>query len=331
MQQKFTLLFFALILSIAGATAQTVATFDTLKLSKADTFYLNYSAYGQDVGFDDGLAHFPCIYDTFPGGFEYWNYGFAYSNMTDTITSGFMNQYSAATGKGFNNSNQYLIAYGQMNKVILKGKAVGNTVNGFYITNTTYAYKSMRDGDMFAKKFGGVSGNDTDWFKVIIKGYKGGLLAPDSVVSYLADFRFADNTKDTILKGWQWVNLLPLGKVDSLQFELNSSDTGAFGMNTPAYFAMDNFSTYETNSVDDVRAVMAAKVYPNPAVSNIFIDAVDSKLKQVLVMDATGRTVATQAVTGKLTSIDVAGWTPGVYMLHLVGEGQTATMRFVKQ
>jgi hypothetical protein len=38
---------------------------------------------------------------------------------------------------------------------------------GVYVTNTTYAYNSMRDGDMFAKKFGGPTGNDPDWYKLL--------------------------------------------------------------------------------------------------------------------------------------------------------------------
>src|SRR4051794_38740291 len=91
-----TLLFLALLLS-STVMAQTVATFDTLPLPTSNSFYVNYSAPKADVGFNDGLAHFPCIYDTSYGGI--WSRGFAYSNMTDSITSGYMNQYSAKTAK----------------------------------------------------------------------------------------------------------------------------------------------------------------------------------------------------------------------------------------
>ncbi|RYD58948.1 MAG: DUF4465 domain-containing protein [Sphingobacteriales bacterium] len=337
MQQKFTLLFFALLLSIAGINAQTVAKFDTLMLPKADTFYANETAPGKDVGFDDGLAHFPCVYDT-GWGMSFWSNGFSYSNMRDTTTRGYMNDHSAITVKGYDTSSQYAIAYGITNKIHLKGKAKGQPVNGFFITNTTYAYHSMKEGDFVAKKFGDTSanfpeptGNYPDWFKVTIKGYRSGSLTTDSVDVYLADFRFTDNSKDTILNGWKWVNLLSLGKVDSLQFVLSSSDTGMFGMNTPSYFAMDNFETFETSNVRDVNGVLAAKVYPNPATTNLFIEAVDNNLKQVSVIDATGRVIATQPITEKITNINVATWAPGVYMLQLTGEGQPVSTRFVKQ
>ena len=42
------------------------------------------------------------------GGF--WD-GWAYSNMTDTTTKGYQNQYSAITGRGVNGSSNYGVAY----------------------------------------------------------------------------------------------------------------------------------------------------------------------------------------------------------------------------
>ena len=43
-------------------------------------------------------------------------------------------------------------------------------LNGFYVTNATYTYLSMKDGDGFTKKFGGAHGMDADYFKLIIYG-----------------------------------------------------------------------------------------------------------------------------------------------------------------
>jgi hypothetical protein len=327
--RKFTQLCMALMLGTMAAKAQTVATFDTLTLPKADTFYVNYDNYGNDVGFDDGLAHFPCVYDS-SFGFKFWSSGFAYSNMTDSLTPGYGNQYSAITGKGYNNSTQYVVSWSDGNKIFLKGKANGQPVNGFYITNNSYAYYSMKDGDAFAKKFGGVSGNDSDWYKVIIYGYHNGNKTTDSVEAYLADFRSQDNTKDTILKGWMWVNLLPLGDVDSLEFNLNSSDVGQFGMNTPAYFCMDNFSTYETESVNETPMAFAAKVYPNPAVSQLHVEMNDRSIRELYISDMTGKVVSHLAVKDAVTLVPLQALAPGTYILSLVGE-KTASVRFVKQ
>jgi hypothetical protein len=99
----------------------------------------------------------------------------------------------------------------------------------------------MRDGDQFAKKFGGDSGNDEDFFKLEIQGFRG-TVATGSVDFFLADYRFANNSQDYLVDQWARVNLSSLGAVDSLKFALSSSDLGQFGMNTPAYFAMDRIA-----------------------------------------------------------------------------------------
>jgi len=117
------------------------------------------------------------------------------------------------------------------------------TVTGAYFTNTTYAALSMRDGDGFAKKFGGATGNDADWFKLTIKGIDANAqYTTNSVDFYLADYRFADNAQDYIIDEWTWVSLAMLGPVVGLEFDLSSSDVGQWGMNTPAYFAMDDMN-----------------------------------------------------------------------------------------
>ncbi len=221
---------------IAFVFAQTVADFENLSLP-ADTFWNGSDGTG---GFSSGNAFFPNNYDTT---FVAWT-GFTYSTMTDTLTPGIMNQYSAIAGGGANGSATYAVAdeYGNA-KVILSGNAVGKTIKGTYVTNNTYSYLSMRNGDSFSKKFGGTTGADEDWLKLTVKGWLGGNLKSNEVEFYLADYRFADSTQDYLVKNWAWLNLQPLGDVDSIQFFLSSSDTGQFGMNTPAYFCLDNFTT----------------------------------------------------------------------------------------
>jgi hypothetical protein len=44
------------------------------------------------------------------------------------------------------------------------------------------------------------------------------------------------------LDGWTWIDLISPGDVIGLEFSLSSSDAGTYGMNTPAYFAMDNLN-----------------------------------------------------------------------------------------
>ena len=234
--KKLNSLFLVILIALAGQ-AQTVSTFEALPLT-TDTFWNGSNLEG---GFADGKALF---LNNYSSTFLSWS-GFAYSNTTDTVTAGYGNQYSSVTGSGNNGSAKYAVAngFGEI-KIALTGAAAGKLVRGFYITNATFAYLSMRDGDAFAKKFGGVNGNDSDWFRLLATGWQNGAVKATTAEFYLADFRAADNSKDYIVKDWAWFDLQVLGNVDSISFLMESTDTaGGFGMNNPAYFVMDDFTT----------------------------------------------------------------------------------------
>jgi hypothetical protein len=336
--RKIALLFAVAVLCTAAARAQTVATFETLSLAHADTFYTNYTASGTDVGFNNGLARFKCVYDTSWGGF--WEQGFAYSNMTDSVTSGFTNQYAAKTGIGHAGSDKYAVAYcynpttfQNNTKIMLTGAAMGHPVKGFFVTNNTYAYNSMRDGDMFARKF-----HNGDWFKLMVRGYYNGILKPDSLGFYLANFLQPDSNDNYIVNTWEWLNLEPLGKVDSLLFTLSSTDNSSFGMNTPAYFCVDDFTTYETFDTttppptalqEQTGAVL--KMYPNPAKNVLYVDVADNSAERIVISNIAGsvlKSINTPAIHNEINTADLA---PGIYQVQVLAHGKMAIMRFVKE
>ena len=322
-----------------GATAQTISTFDTLTLPGLDTAYVNYSQPGQDVGFADGLAFFPTVYDTSSFG-SYWAGGFAYSNERDTATANFTNEYAAKTGSGYGGSQNYAVyfePFGGVRKLRLTGAAQGQAVRGFYITNTTYAYGVMKNGDPFAgPRFGDSSATDTtharpDFFKVVARGYRNGAMTQDSAVFYLADFRASSPANDYIVKDWQWFSLLPLGPVDSLDFDVVSSRIGAFGDNVPAYFAMDNFTTDESGTnVPHVASASKLKVYPNPASAFLMLESA-AAMQEISVLDAAGRIALKQQIGATQATLNIAALPAGVYHLQVRGEAGIATHRFVKR
>ncbi len=214
--------------------AQT-STFESLLSTPNTNFESSVSTW-----INDGQAAFPYVITSSIYG-DYFSNGFVPSNRTDTQTGTFLNAYSAITGKGVGNSTTYMVGY-DTSTIILTGSARHKQVSGFYITNTTYTYKVIENGNMFSKAFGGISGNDPDYFTVHITGFNNNQPAPDTVEFYLADFRFTDNSKDYIVDHWTWVDLRPLGNVDSLKVFFSSTDVGMFGINTPVYFAMDHFN-----------------------------------------------------------------------------------------
>ncbi|WP_144059577.1 DUF4465 domain-containing protein [Rhodopirellula sallentina] len=170
-------------------------------------------------------------------GFDFWS-GFSISRANDTATPGFGNQYSAITGSGANGSSTYAVAYAGSPALISRDG--DQPFESIEITNTTYAALSMRDGDAFAKKFGGETGDDADFLLLTIDGLDSDGNSIGQVEFYLADYRFDDNSLDYIVDEWMTVDVSPIGDAEVLSMSLSSSDNGSFGMNTPAYFAVDN-------------------------------------------------------------------------------------------
>ena len=183
--------------------------------------------------------------NNFNSSYGSWD-GFAYSQKNDIIASDYTNQYSVFDSS--NGNNKFAVYYPPFGADEF-AKFINDSVylvKSLKVCNSTYTALTIKKGDpSFAKKFGGLTGNDPDWFKMTIIGYNA---AGDSVKSldfFLADYRFPDNSKDYIVDKWTLVDLTALGKVNKLTFRFSSSDNGDYGMNTPAYVCLDDLQ-YET-------------------------------------------------------------------------------------
>jgi hypothetical protein len=222
----------------SAANAGNVSTFEDLGLPVGS---FNNTA-GPSGHFVSGGSAFSNSYSPDFGGI--WH-GWAISSMTDTTTPGFTNQYSAITGSGANGSQTYAVAFpfdelGAVSPTHPDAShvnlAAGTSPASVKVTNTTFAYLSMLNGDSFAKKFG-----PGDFFQLTISGYDslGGTGTKVGEVDfYLANFL---GSNSYIVNTWQTVDLTSLKGAKSLRFGLESSDNDPnFGMNTPAYFAADD-------------------------------------------------------------------------------------------
>ena len=214
-----------------------VATFEDIELAADSHMSVTTEEDDDRTEFVSGDFEFAtgCMSD-----WDYW-YWFGYANHTDNSFASLDDQWKNIVGGGYNGSANYGVAFaaefnGPCYVSLLTEPAV---VPGFYITNSSYAYNSLTGGDSFAKKF-----DKGDWFKLTITGYD----ADDEVTGtkdyYLADLR--DEATAYIINDWRYVDLSCLGTVAKLGFELTSSDVGAYGMNTPAYFCFDNFGAEGT-------------------------------------------------------------------------------------
>ncbi len=224
--------------SLASCEKEDPVVFEVLnlenKLTEVETEWI-----GDDTGVDNDGTFFNQFTDS--GNFyRFDNYytpswgswgGFMYTNKTDVTTPDYTNN-SAITGKGVN-GKVYLTAFiSDFNApVVTFVDEKAHEVDGLYITNSTYAYHSIKNGDDFTKKF-----EADDWFKLEIYGKDANGVETSKVEVYLADFR---DGKSEILNSWKWVSLKELGELKSIHFELSSTDNGDWGMNTPAYICVD--------------------------------------------------------------------------------------------
>ncbi|MGD8386833.1 MAG: DUF4465 domain-containing protein [Desulfobacteraceae bacterium] len=231
----FVLLAIVFFMGVASANA-AVADFDDLTL--ASESYWNGS--DESGGFISGDAWFSNYYNT---SWYSWD-GWAYSNMTDTTTAGYTNQYSAITGGGAGGSDNYGVAYdmgswgGASPPTISFGASTGEdydtTITGAYFTNTTYAYYSMLNGDSYVTAF-----DEGDWQMMTITGIdSNGDYTSNALDFYLADYTSSDSSDWFILDTWAWVDLTSLG--DIIGFEISFS--GSQVDSVPTYVAMDSLN-----------------------------------------------------------------------------------------
>ncbi len=183
-------------------------------------------------------AHFTNINNECCGGATFWN-GFAYSRTSDVTTAGFGNEFSAFAGGGAGGSATYGLAFAGADAPRIDFDTPTILASAMF-TNTTYTALSMRDGDSFAKQFGGTDGTDPDFLRLTITGRDSSNSVTGVVEFLLADYSADDSAQDYIIDDWTKVLLGSLGAVSALEFSLTSSDVGPFGANTPLYFAVDN-------------------------------------------------------------------------------------------
>ncbi len=319
---------FILFKSILFATlihGQNISTFENFDLSEGE--YLHNA--GETGGFESGLLYFPNDYNA---AWDSWT-GWAISATTDTITPGFLNQFSAISGSGADNSITYGVSYVLGESILKFSEGIsGQRIEGLQVTNSTFAYRSMLEGDTYAKRFGGETGNDPDFFLLTVKKFNNGELSTDSVDFYLADYRFEDNSLDYIMKEWTYLDLSSLGELDSLSFTLSSSDVGSLGMNTPAYFCVDNIIVYDLSGLSEEQySQFTFDLFPNPASDHLTVDWKESEEADLIILDLNGKPILQKNLAFGKNQINTHSFSSGIYFLKIENENGWHSSRFIKQ
>ena len=113
----------------------------------------------------------------------------------------------------------------------------GAKVNSMWVNNTAYTAGVAINGNELAKSLVESKG----YYKVTVKGYvdvQGNAVAEDEM--YLVDYR---NDSEVLISEWtkfELKNISKFNNITALKFFVEGSDTGDWGLNTPAYLAIDD-------------------------------------------------------------------------------------------
>ena len=320
-------IYFSVLTLMASLTIQAQQTIGFEGVQLASESYFNGS-FGTG-GFIEDVALFENYYDQ---DYFYWS-GFSVSNITDITTAGYSNQYAAFTGIGGDNSTNYAV-YASTGKVIFTENK-GVHLSSIQVSNTTYAALSMRDGDAYAKQFGSANDansvpdgtNGEDFFKLWIVALDADNARIDSVEVFLADYRFADNNEDYILDSWLTVDLSTItAPVYGLDFKLESSDNGDWGMNTPAYFALDNLTFNKNVGLNNADLEAKVSIYPNPFQGQLTIKGESGKIE---LFDASGNLIQSNDYVN-YSVLNVEQLAQGSYILKISNEQGVLTKKLIK-
>ncbi len=190
----------------------------------------------------------------------------------------------------FNDGNQYMVM-------------------GVYVTNHTWPYYSYTNGDDFARAFD----QEGDFLKIIAHG-----IDADGNETATSEFILAsyNNGELQAVDQWTWWDLSALGVVDQINFTMDSSDKGDWGINTAKYFCMDKLQVINP---DDLRTIEGVVVDPdnNPLAGvNVTATLVADEPAGLFRNSAAGLT----AVTGE----------DGAYSINVPADG-TYSMTFEKE
>lgn len=235
------------------------------------------SGYMAQIGETDTYVQFPVNYlwqewvPDNPWMYEFYNGGFVVSRFTNMTGADYTNQCSVYNQSGGHNDANFIVAngfsvekesavsYEKCAKIYLTDKTGYQVVasdpnqpvsgvahygrfNSVWVCNTTYSYLAMKDGNGMAHALKDNNG----WFKVVFVAIdKNGKPTGKTVDYYLANFDASKVNESGLDKeirtGWNKVDLSGLGdNVCTVAIDFKGSDVGDWGLNTPAYVALDD-------------------------------------------------------------------------------------------
>lgn len=252
---------------IATATARVYTNSSEMLMADFENLFVPEQGYENganlDGSFVSGSFEFANFYSDEYGGFWAWC---AYANRTSTAFDGIEDQCNNVVGGGVNGSANYLVAYvsdwyGPC-RITLKNNDEPAVIPGCYITNSTWVENAILNGDGISDNGMDKGFGEGDYLLLTIKGDNGNTLD-----YYLADYRSADASEHHYTNTWEWIDLSSLGAVKTLSFSMSGSKTGAWGLNTPTYFCIDDLGAEDPHHTTGIGNIDESTGAPTPSMS----------------------------------------------------------------
>lgn len=84
-----------------------------------------------------------------------------------------------------------------------------------------------------------------------------------------------------------------------------------------------------SNNINQHNTSKKVNIYPNPAIKELTIDNGQLNIKNIEILDITGKTI--KIITTDLYKVNVANLPAGIYFIKVVTDGGTITKKFIKQ
>ncbi len=144
------------------------------------------------------------------------------------------------------NSSEMATTFGLGSETKLGGFCFENnaeyTIGEIEICNTSYVYGVITKGNAFSSPLSTTKG----WFKAYAYGYdaSGKMTNGGRPVEYTICNYSQNGPVQAIEDDWEDWDLSALGAVNRVVFNFEGSDASEWGLNTPAYLAIDNIKIY---------------------------------------------------------------------------------------
>lgn len=171
---------------------------------------------------------------------------------------------------------------------------------GMYVNLNSYTYYSNMFGQTPARAF-----TNGDKFTLTVHGFA----ADETEKTVDVDLASCENGNLTQAMGWVYVDLSSLGAVNEMTFTFETTDTGAYGQNTPTYFCMDKLMVKQSSAAaaDNIIADDTVIRYDRPA-GTVTIEGADF----MMIRNTAGQTV----MSGEGRVFDISGLPSGVYIIR---------------